>query len=131
MCQYHREYAARVNANQPRERVKRWSKNGRVRLRAEILKHYGTACACCNEKRPQFLTLDHINGDGAEHRRKHPFKASGGGLHRWLKSRGFPEGYRTLCFNCNGAMGIYGVCPHGKLAPQRTNHPANPHRQVT
>ena len=29
-----------------------------------------------------------------------------------LKRKGFPEGYQTLCHNCNLAKGFYGQCPH-------------------
>ena len=33
-----------------------------------VLDHYGRACSCCGETEPAFLTIDHVNNDGAEHR---------------------------------------------------------------
>lgn len=82
------------------------------RLRAaeqeRILDAYGHACACCGERERLFLTVDHVNNDGAEHR-----KTFNGDLYKWLIRQGFPDGFQILCFNCN--MGKYrngGVCPH-------------------
>ncbi len=85
-----------------------WCQRQRRRLRSEILNAYGAQCACCGESTPEFLTIDHINNDGADHRRE--IKTS---LYRWLKARGFPKhNYQLLCFNCNCAKGIHGECPH-------------------
>lgn len=30
----------------------------------------------------------------------------------WLKTNGYPDGFQTLCHNCNMAKGFYGICPH-------------------
>lgn len=38
------------------------------RLKLEVLAGYGGKCICCGETHPAFLTVDHINNDGAEHR---------------------------------------------------------------
>ncbi len=41
------------------------------RLKDDIYKAYGGyVCTCCGETRELFLTLDHINNDGAEHRKQ-------------------------------------------------------------
>jgi hypothetical protein len=43
------------------------------KLSMEVLIHYNgnpPRCACCGETEERFLTIDHINNDGAEHRRK-------------------------------------------------------------
>jgi hypothetical protein len=74
------------------------------------LKHYGGKCACCGEERREFLSIDHINGGGAKHR-KEIHRAS---LYFWLIKNNFPDAFRILCHNCNQAMGIYGYCPHKK-----------------
>ena len=82
-------------------------------LRLEILKRYSKDvpfCACCGEKHLEFLSIDHINGGGAEHRRQ----LKEATIYRWLKRNGYPEGYRVLCHNCNQALGHYGYCPHQK-----------------
>jgi len=81
----------------------------RIAIRKEVLEHYGGKCECCGEVTYEFLSIDHINGGGAKHRKE---------INRmivpWLRKNNYPEGFRVLCFNCNQAMGIYGYCPHKK-----------------
>jgi hypothetical protein len=84
----------------------------RQRLKAKVLQAYGGQCVCCGEDTPEFLTVDHINNDGAEHRRQLNM-SSGGRFYRWLKTQGFPrDSFQLLCFNCNCAKGYFGECPH-------------------
>lgn len=69
----------------------------------------GYKCACCGETEKLFLQIDHVNNDGADHRRER----KGKGLYTWLKCRNFPEGFQVLCANCNwGKRQNGGVCPH-------------------
>lgn len=94
-----------------------YSKKQRDRLKAEVFSHYGTVCQCCGESDIRFLTIDHVNGDGAEHRRKiadQRGRGNGGNtMYRWLRSNGYPSGFQVLCFNCNcGRQHNNGVCPH-------------------
>lgn len=70
------------------------------------------ACACCGETRYEFLALDHINGNGAAHRREIKMKGSGIQFYRWLRVNSYPVGLRVLCHNCNLSKGFYGECPH-------------------
>jgi hypothetical protein len=89
-----------------------------ARCKAAALAYYSNGsmrCACrsCPETMQEFLTIDHVNNDGAEHRKKNPAAIS---LAPWLVSHGFPEGYQVLCFNCNIAKGINGRCPHEQVA---------------
>ena len=87
------------------------SRGARVRLRAEVLAHYGTngvpMCQCCGERTLEFLGIDHIEGGGCKHK-----KEIHAHLYKWLKDHGFPEGFRDLCHNCNQSLGAYGYCPH-------------------
>ena len=76
-----------------------------------VLDHYGRFCACCGEITEQFLSLDHMNNDGASHRRQ-VRGHNGGTVYAWLVKNGFPEGFQILCYNCNFAKGRYGICPH-------------------
>jgi hypothetical protein len=49
------------------------------------------------------LTIDHIDDNGAEERRrlfKHNSQTGGFNFYRWLKKQGWPKGYQVLCFNC-------------------------------
>ena len=81
-------------------------------LRADVLRAYGSTCACCGETTPEFLGVDHTNGGGNEHRRRLGI-TSGQNFYLWLKRQGFPkDGFRLLCHNCNTARGHRGVCPH-------------------
>lgn len=81
-------------------------------MRLKVIAHYSNGlmcCACCNENTFQFLTIDHINNDGAEHRKTLKNK-----IYWWLKINGYPEDFQVLCMNCNFAKGMYGKCPHQK-----------------
>lgn len=71
-------------------------------LKYEVLLHYSTTgeLSCqCGEKRPETLTLDHIHNNGGEDRKKNG--QSSYGLYLRLRKAGYPEGYQTLCRNCN------------------------------
>jgi hypothetical protein len=73
----------------------------------------GYVCACCGETTAEFLSLDHINNDGAEHRRKHRH------TYRWIVKNDFPPIFQVLCYNCNiGRFNNGGVCPHKMKAKQ-------------
>jgi|SRR5208337_5315037 len=90
----------------------------RRNLKIEVFSHYcdGTPkCACCGEEHIEFLSLDHINNNGAEERRKMSGSGQGWGgefLYRILRRNNYPNGYQVLCLNCNFAKGHFGVCPH-------------------
>ena len=89
-----------------------------------VFDHYGRSCACCGEAIPILLTIDHINNDGAEHRRQLSGSRTGkvgAWFYKWLVDNGLPPGYQTLCWNCN--MGKHlngGVCPHQTLERSET-----------
>lgn len=81
----------------------------RRKLRMEVLEAYGRACECCGESNDEFLCVDHVNGDGAKHRRQ----IGNESIYKWLKRNGFPKtGFRLLCWNCNCSRGSFGYCPH-------------------
>lgn len=77
----------------------------------------GSKCNCCGETVLEFLTIDHINNNGAEHRREITGSSnrSGGGsyMYLWLIKNNFPEGFQVLCANCQLGKAINGgICPH-------------------
>jgi hypothetical protein len=79
--------------------------------RQEVLDHMGGKCECCGETNPRFLTIDHINGGGAKHKRENKIVK----LYKWIKKNNYPEGFRLLCYNCNCARSKQrnkGICPH-------------------
>jgi hypothetical protein len=79
-----------------------------------VIEAYGGECVCCGESLPEFLTVDHTDGGGSDHRRKVSHGSGGTGFYAWLKRHGFPQdGFQLLCFNCNLGRQINGgVCPH-------------------
>jgi hypothetical protein len=82
----------------------------RKRLRDQLVEAYGGKCACsgCPETNQAFLTLEHVNRDGGEHRKK-----VGSHVYADLRRRGFPqEGYTLLCWNCNAMTRFGKTCPH-------------------
>jgi hypothetical protein len=84
------------------------------KLRVETFNHYGNHCACCGEDRWEFLTLDHIENNGAQHRLELMGASRGGGMfYSRLKKLGYPDcGLQTLCANCNLAKLRTKICPH-------------------
>ncbi len=92
-------------------RHKKWHFN----LKLQVIKGYGGKCQCprCGITTPEFLTLDHINNDGALRRKMLGNKEIGATLYQRLIKEGFPRGvYQLLCLNCNGAKSFFGKCPH-------------------
>lgn len=86
-----------------------------TKIRAEekksVLDHYGGKCECCGENEPLFLAIDHMEGNGNNHRKA--INKWGSGFFKWLIVNDFPEGFQVLCHNCN--MGKHlngGKCPH-------------------
>ena len=77
-------------------------------IRVAVISHYSAGtnvCSCCGEDWFFFLTIDHVNNDGATHRR-----SIRGTLYEWLFRHGFPDGFQVLCYNCNCAK-QRGGCP--------------------
>ena len=56
-------------------------------------------CAYCLECEFDLLTIDHIHGQGNEHRKFNNIQA-GCDTYRWLKRNGYPPGFQVLCYNC-------------------------------
>ena len=88
----------------------------RIRVRDAAFAAYGGyKCVCCGETEPSFMTLDHIDNDGADFRRKIKGKRTAAGYHTylWLAKNGFPKTVQVLCMNCNhGKRMNKGICPH-------------------
>ena len=64
----------------------------------------------------RFLSIDHINNDGATHRKDNRFR--GPNIYSWLKAHNYPKDrFQVLCYNCNLAKAhCGGICPH-KIIP--------------
>lgn len=111
-AEYDQNYAQYRQEN--RERIRQNGRIYHIRIRQQVIAHYGGKCACCGEDRLEFLTIDHVGGRGvgAEHRRALAKSGINSSFILWLRKHGYPEGYQVLCYNCNCASGIYGYCPH-------------------
>lgn len=80
------------------------------KVRNRVIKAYGSECACCFETIKEFLTIDHILGDGKKDRET---IGSGVQFYRYLEKNGFPKDrYRLLCMNCNFVRRFGKECPH-------------------
>lgn len=73
--------------------------------------NYDIKCNCCGERRVDFLTVDHINNNGASHR-----KELGHHLVHWIIKNNFPKEFQILCSNCNTSKGKNKehICIHKK-----------------
>lgn len=106
-------YNARQSAAWKAERRRVQVENGNKRqastrynekLRMDVIRGYGGACACCGNDYVPHLTLDHVEGGGRTDR------VSRGGRAAYAEARrdGFPPKYQLLCFNCNSAKHTQG-----------------------
>jgi len=99
-----------------RLRARNWKRNHREltkeiwittqkKLKHEVLLHYSKVgseqpnCVVCGFSDIRALSIDHINNNGAEERRRMMIK-SGHIFYRFLRKNGYPSGYQTLCMNC-------------------------------
>lgn len=71
-------------------------RNSYIRLKINVFDYYWSKCANCGIDKIEFLTIDHINNDGAQHR-----KEVGTQIFPWLKMNNYPTEFQILCFNCN------------------------------
>lgn len=95
-----------------KEYAKSYMRDYRKKVKDDVFNHYGRVCVCCGEDQMLFLDIDHMNNDGAEHRKKHKLTA-GTQFYVWLRDNGFPANFQDLCCNCNrGKFRNNGVCPH-------------------
>jgi len=81
------------------------NQENRDRTKFEVYSHYsgGTPlCAHCSITDIDILSIDHINNDGAKHRKLiGQVRTAGASIYYWLKRNGYPKGFQVLCYNCN------------------------------
>lgn len=84
-------------------------------LRVEIISEYGGRCTCCGENDINFLQIDHVNNDGAAHRKANSKSLAGFWMYHWIKKNNYPNTLQVLCANCNFSKKMNGgVCSHQK-----------------
>lgn len=73
-------------------------KRRNMRHREMVISHYSPkkCCTSCGFSDMRALSIDHINGDGANHRRE----LKGKSFYKWLIDNKYPRGFQVLCMNC-------------------------------
>ncbi|MDV3244829.1 MAG: hypothetical protein LYZ66_06625 [Nitrososphaerales archaeon] len=91
------------------------------KIKRIVMRHYSRgsmACECCGESEMDFLSIDHVYGNGFRHRMALFGKPVGGySFYSWLIKNKFPSGYAVLCMNCNMSKGKHAVCVHKRKIP--------------
>lgn len=86
--QWYKDNTGKAKSNSARQKLER---------KMNVLTQYGNGrCACvkCGESRLACLSIDHIKASGMRD------KISGNQLYCWLIKNNYPQGYQTLCMNC-------------------------------
>lgn len=103
-----------AHRNRLRDQRNKSERRSWERLRARVILAYGGRCSCCGERRVEFLTLEHVNRDGGEHRKMRGPR----GCWKDAERLGFPKNYTILCMNCNWVERHGARCPHKVEAEQ-------------
>lgn len=74
----------------------------RRNLKNQVLDRYGNGCVRCGFDDIRALQIDHVNNNGAEERKALGGQnVSGWRFYQHLVANNLPDGYQTLCANCN------------------------------
>lgn len=100
----------KLKYNVENNKIKTKEYNRQLKIDA-FLNYGGIICVCCKEEELKFLTIDHVQNDGAIDRAK---GLVGIKLYRWMRKNNYPDKarFRVLCYNCNSMRGNYGFCSH-------------------
>jgi 5-methylcytosine-specific restriction endonuclease McrA len=107
-----KEYYAKKNREwiaKNRDKYNQAKSKYRFKVKLEVLMHYSKgslSCAICGYNEDiDALCLDHINDDGAAHRKELGCSSrndkGGTTIYERFKAKGPFEGLQVLCFNCN------------------------------
>lgn len=66
------------------------------------------SCNCCGINQINILTIDHINRIN----KTDDYRHRGVRLYTWLINNNYPDGFETLCHNCNSGKHYRQKCPH-------------------
>jgi hypothetical protein len=69
LSQHHLTRAVRRFTARHPDRVREQAQKSHRKRKAEVMAHYGGRCACCKTDDLDVLSIDHVNKDGAAHRR--------------------------------------------------------------
>lgn len=88
----------------------------RRKLRLIVFDGYGNKCTKCNEVLLEFLSIAHLNNDGAAERKDGLY---GYKFYKYIIENKFPDIYTLLCHNCNASEFYY---DHIKNKETNENH---------
>ncbi len=88
------------------EEKREWERRRLRELRVEVIRHYGGKCAFCGDANINHLSIDHMNNDGAKHRKEKGFNNSRK-IYTWLRKNNYPDGFQVLCHTHNLEKGFY------------------------
>lgn len=101
-------------ASQCKECVNKKKRAKAMTDRIMALQHYSKSdipfCGCCGTTEISWLCFNHINGDGAKHRKE--LGEGGDRILRFFKKNGYIDGINVLCHNCNASRSTRSECPH-------------------
>ncbi len=108
---YQREHKEELRLKRQQYRLTHKYARSKVSLRVhlkskiEVLSHYSTnkekpTCCSCGEDRLPCLSIDHLKDNGYLDKDSKGRKRGGRDFYAKLKREGFPDGYQTLCLNC-------------------------------
>lgn len=86
-------------AQSHRVQIREYDRIHKLESKKVALSHYGNGkleCVKCGFTDIRALTIDHMNGRGSEHRKEIRIH----NIYQWLIDNNFPEGFQTLCMNC-------------------------------
>jgi hypothetical protein len=97
----------------------------RLDTKQKLIALFGGKCSCCGESRLEYLSVEHSNNDGPEHRTgikqrynlKAPIKQITGSTFYFYVLKDIAQGIiwpglEIHCHNCNCSKGNHGYCPH-------------------
>lgn len=95
-----------------RELAAEKARHRRAEIKLAVMAGYGGYCRCCGESRLAFLTIDHVDGSGSQHRSymMRTGSYSGESFYRSLLQLGLPPGFQVLCRHCNSLKGKGSRC---------------------
>ncbi len=106
---YQRGIKVRKNYRHSHKReTSEYNRNMGEQTKRDVMTHYGNGeckCVLCGYNDIRALSIDHINGGGRKHRLSLNMNGGGGiNFYKWLIKEDYPEGYRTLCLNCQSIV---------------------------
>jgi hypothetical protein len=75
-------------------------RKSKFKLKIEVIEKLGGKCIKCGENYHEFLTIDHVNNNGSEHRKLI------GSIYRMIRHSTDLSDYQLLCWNCNCSKNI-------------------------